>query len=264
MATTTLTSSSNSFFTITSTLDSSTSTTPTPGSSDGGDPNGNDAYIFTASGSPPLIVAFVAIGLFMIAMGVVFAWRRRQSRGLLVQPVTTIRSGKKHRFLGEKPILWDIWTHQGRENTRTIAGTRWKNLMPLSAVLSSPSAEEFAVPTPTASKPVIVPASQQPSGALRTLVATLGRFRLPVYPPPLLSSPPLPPPPASKEKEEVAAPKRPPDDITWREGSSLQISAIIAMPSRGRTLGADSRVDGGGSELGEFWIGTREVSWRDC
>jgi hypothetical protein len=82
--------------------------------------------IFSLNGSPPRIAAFLGIGIFTVAMTIVFAWRRMNRGRLLVHPVRPApRAAKKSIVLGEKPTLWDFWTQ--REDGVTV-DTRWENI----------------------------------------------------------------------------------------------------------------------------------------
>ncbi|KIJ61577.1 hypothetical protein HYDPIDRAFT_31183 [Hydnomerulius pinastri MD-312] len=245
MATTSQGYSSN-LLTPTSTLQSSPSSTPTD---DGSDPNGMD--IFTSNGSPPLIVAFLAIGLFTVAMVAVFGWRRMsQSRGLVIRPVGPDRNSKKFLVLGEKPLLRDVWT-------RTASGTeadetRWENLMPFAAVLTYPPVAP-AVSAPPMKHTAF--SNHSPSRAMKELLSFARRFYSPVRPPP-------PPPPADEEMVTQSS-----DEEMWRQGSSMQISVTIAMPApraaHSETSERDLGIGGDKAELGEFCIGTMEVPWSE-
>ncbi|KAG0697613.1 hypothetical protein DFH29DRAFT_878602 [Suillus ampliporus] len=82
--------------------------------------------IFTMNGSPTLVVAFLAIGLFTATMAALFGWKRMHSGRLSVRTVRqTPRPRKKPTMLGEKPTLWEMWTR--REEGVTI-DTRWENI----------------------------------------------------------------------------------------------------------------------------------------
>lgn len=88
--------------------------------------------IFTLNGSPPLVAAFLGIGLFTVAMTVVFAWRRIGRGRLLVQPVRpAARTAKKAIVLGEKPALWDLWTRRKEKEDDEEGGVtieKWENI----------------------------------------------------------------------------------------------------------------------------------------
>ncbi|KAG1753579.1 uncharacterized protein EDB91DRAFT_1242562 [Suillus paluster] len=73
----------------------STSLSPQPSSTNHSNNNNGPLMggIFTMNGSPMLVVAFLAIGLFMVTMAA------------LPAP----RPGKKPIVLGEKPALWEMW-----------------------------------------------------------------------------------------------------------------------------------------------------------
>jgi hypothetical protein len=62
--------------------------------------------------SPPLILAFLAIGFFSIAMIVTFSWRRlRDGPGMMGLP----RGGGvevRDVDIGQRPLLWDLWTEE--------------------------------------------------------------------------------------------------------------------------------------------------------
>lgn len=69
--------------------------------------------LFSPGASPPLILAFLAIGLFTISMVAVFGWRRvRLGRGAALHPFRNDETefGEWRRGFGEKPKLWDLWT----------------------------------------------------------------------------------------------------------------------------------------------------------
>jgi hypothetical protein len=97
------------------------------------------------------------------------------------------------------------------------------------------------------------PGGRVPFRMLRCLVSAVKRFHL-------LDSPP-PPPPAEPEKEVVLPASHSSDKIEWGSASSLQVSVIIAMPTRGRcrtrTSGKEAYPER--VELGEFCIGTMDV-----
>ncbi|KAF9225867.1 hypothetical protein BS17DRAFT_879142 [Gyrodon lividus] len=229
--------------TPTSTLDSSPSSTPTD---NGSDPN--DVDIFSLSGSPPLIVALLAIGLFTVAMLTVFVRRRiSQTHGLVIQPLIINHIRRKSIVLGAKPVLWDMWARSAGSSDSGETG--WDNIMPFAAVLTSPV------------QPIVPPHirpihsnGHSPSCALRDLMSAVRGFYSPV----------LPPPPAVPDEEEaVKLPSL--DESLWEEGSSLQISVVIAMPARrvvrSEMSERDTRLEE--AELREFCIGTKEVSWID-
>lgn len=95
--------------------------------------NTGGSGIFTANSSPPLIVAFLAIGLFMAATIAVFGWRRMyMNRGLTIAGYAGGPRGgvggvrRRGEEFGEKPELWDLWT---REPTRDKESMKWESIM---------------------------------------------------------------------------------------------------------------------------------------
>ncbi|KAJ3554042.1 hypothetical protein NP233_g12504 [Leucocoprinus birnbaumii] len=105
-------------------------------------------------GSPPLILAFLAIGIFSAAMIAVFGWRRVQfgrdphlwglvdgagshgRRGGGMELAETDGQAGGTRF-GERPVLWEAWTDHANKVERGDYGC-WDSTMPL-AVLSTSS-----------------------------------------------------------------------------------------------------------------------------
>ena len=95
------------------------------------DPNGCSGQsisdLFSSSGSLPIIVAFLTIGLFVLAMIGVFGWRRiSQSHGV---PNTTNRQ-LNPISIGKQPILWDVWawSDPSAGNKSPVEATRWENI----------------------------------------------------------------------------------------------------------------------------------------
>lgn len=109
---------------------SQTSTSPQPSSTNNSN-NYNQmmSNIFGANESPSLVVAFLAIGLFMVVMAGLFGWRRMRRGRLVVQPARPVRlrlrPGKKPIAIGEKPTLWDMWTRRDSEVTIDL---KWENI----------------------------------------------------------------------------------------------------------------------------------------
>ncbi|TFK73343.1 hypothetical protein BDN72DRAFT_854794 [Pluteus cervinus] len=142
MAFQTLTSSSDTFLsTPIPSATSQSSTLPTlPDSPNptGSNSNGNGANFFSPTTSPPLILAFLAIGLFSVAMIAMFGWRRIQyGRGWAAHlrdddeltgfgPSGTRGTRGLGRgglygepWFGEKPKLWDLWAEKRTGLSRT-------------------------------------------------------------------------------------------------------------------------------------------------
>lgn len=105
--------------------------------------DGGSSGALTPGGSPPLIVAFLAIGLLMAAMIAVFGWRRMTygrgigvhlGRGGGVGPLKSLEE------FGEKPILWDLWTQRpvGHHDDEL----KWDGIMPLSASIKKQLEDE--------------------------------------------------------------------------------------------------------------------------
>ena len=93
------------------------------------DPNGcsgqSTSDLFSSSGSLPIIVAFLTIGLFVLAAIGVFGWRRiSQSHGV---PNTT---NHRPNPTCKRPILWDVWAwaDPSAGKTSPVEATRWENL----------------------------------------------------------------------------------------------------------------------------------------
>ncbi|KAG9313454.1 hypothetical protein JVU11DRAFT_5777 [Chiua virens] len=120
------TSSSNSL-TPTSTLSSS----PTNNSNGNG---GGFIDLFSTSESPPLIVAFLAIGVFIVALSGIFGWRRlSQPQGVVGPPpgATTNRRGKSI-LLKTKPVFCDLWADlqaAGGPSIDAAGFYRWEHIL---------------------------------------------------------------------------------------------------------------------------------------
>jgi len=226
--------------TPTSTLDSSPSSTPP----DQGN-NSNDMNVFAITGSPPLVVGLLALGMFTAAIVAVVVWKRRsRTRGLTIYPVRINHQRQMSLSLGAKPILWDKWARFASSEKMG-----WENVTPFAAVLSCPV------------QPVVPPPNgHSPARPLGDLMSAVKRFYPPV-PPSSSGPPPLPVVP----NEEEMAKLRSTDEIQWGEGSSLQISVAISMPTQRVSCSETSEGDPylEEPELGEFCIGTIEVPWSE-
>ncbi|KAJ7902521.1 hypothetical protein B0H14DRAFT_2666487 [Mycena olivaceomarginata] len=99
---------------------SAASTTPTDS-----DPSDTG---FSLSASPPLIIAFLAVGVFAISMVAFFGWRRitlGRTAWVTVSPDTV--------SIGETPTLWDVWSP--RERPQAAVAGEWRSIQPLAATV---------------------------------------------------------------------------------------------------------------------------------
>ncbi|KAJ7640714.1 hypothetical protein DFH06DRAFT_620405 [Mycena polygramma] len=103
----------------TPTTSSSTSAPPTTTT----DSDSSDSG-FSLSASPPLILAFLAVGMFAISMVVFFGWRRMTAgRRVWTTPSVVVS-------VGEIPKLWDVWS----PGERPVAA-EWHSIQPLAATV---------------------------------------------------------------------------------------------------------------------------------
>ncbi|KAG6377466.1 hypothetical protein JVT61DRAFT_15272 [Boletus reticuloceps] len=232
---------------IPTTTFASASSTPT-NSGDGDAPIPN---LFSAKGSPPLIVACLAIGVFVILMFCVFSWRRMsESRRARDQPTTTIQ-GPKSAVPGQRPILWDAWTAPQVWEKSRVESRAWENVTPVAAVLTyllPPAGPHVARRSPIRS------ADLGGQVLLRRLGSVVKRIVVP--------DPPPPPAPTTDSYEKGGVVSHVSDEIEWREASSLQVTVLIVMPKE-RPCGRETtEVDMDPVlGLGEFCIGTTDVPW---
>jgi len=84
-------------------------------------------------GSPPLILAFLAIGVFSVAMIAVFGWRRIQLQlgretGLWGHPEQRRTRGidSADSKFGEKPVLWEVQVEHDKEGDELGS---WDNIL---------------------------------------------------------------------------------------------------------------------------------------
>ncbi|KAF9231319.1 hypothetical protein BU15DRAFT_82569 [Melanogaster broomeanus] len=252
----------------TSTADSS----PNPSSSASADNVYNSSSgFFSLEGSPPLIVALLGLGLFAVAMVGAFGWRRMSpTRRLVIRPIRAQQRRRASIAPGSNPKLWEIWARRaGRSSgSGAIEETRyrWENIMPLAAVLTSPVQPPLPLVSPPQRVKSADPSSHSSAGTLKKnlMESSVRTFCSPVLPPP-----PPPPPAATAVLAGGACDGtvlRPQDELSWGEGSSLQISVAIAMPVRraARSDTSERDTDAGTeeeAELGEFCIGTTEAPW---
>ncbi|CCM00637.1 uncharacterized protein FIBRA_02674 [Fibroporia radiculosa] len=134
---------------MSSTTSSGSSQTASPSPSTSSSPS-----IFSASGTPAFILAFLAIGLFVGGMLAMFALRRRLiSRGvrawfssdLSVDPGAGNERTKRKKDFGKRPELWDIYARE-----KCVKDGMWKEVMPISAKFipsyTSEQPQEFLPP----------------------------------------------------------------------------------------------------------------------
>ncbi|KAJ6525858.1 hypothetical protein B0H10DRAFT_2156901 [Mycena sp. CBHHK59/15] len=83
---------------------------------------------FSLSASPPLILAFLAVGMFGVAMIGIFGWRRLTGgRTVLWTPPEDVAQPRPG--FGETPKLWDVWSPPGL--LREADAPEWRNILPL-------------------------------------------------------------------------------------------------------------------------------------
>ncbi|KAJ6459711.1 hypothetical protein C8R47DRAFT_131457 [Mycena vitilis] len=79
---------------------------------------------FSLSASPPLILAFLAVGMFAISMVVFFGWRRMTAgRRAWTTPSVVV-------LVGDIPKLWDVWSPVERP-----VAAEWHSIQPLAATV---------------------------------------------------------------------------------------------------------------------------------
>ncbi|KAF8888566.1 hypothetical protein BD779DRAFT_1672241 [Infundibulicybe gibba] len=113
-------------------MSSETSSLPAPSNTSVSKNPANDGGFFTPGGSPPLILAFLAVGLFSAAMIAVFGWRRIQF-GHRWQNGRQLALAGSRGELPEKPELWDLTTATPAKSSDEV---RWHNILPLAALTS--------------------------------------------------------------------------------------------------------------------------------
>ncbi|EKM77451.1 hypothetical protein AGABI1DRAFT_130531 [Agaricus bisporus var. burnettii JB137-S8] len=192
----------------------------------------SDSDVSTKSpiGSPPLILACLAIGIFSAALISVFGWRRVRftndggRRGILGRPELDPWSNLKERpGIGEKPIMWEVWTDRNAKINNMGYGC-WRLVMPLALHCSPPepsnheSATEVNLPSlPTASLPTT--ARRRPFRGFTV------RSLLPLHRRTVTLDPLLPVEAAEYKEEEVSG------MAEAAEKKQTQVAIIIEMPS---------------------------------
>ncbi|KIK51652.1 hypothetical protein GYMLUDRAFT_50391 [Collybiopsis luxurians FD-317 M1] len=115
------------------TSDASSSTSTSTDSNDNNNTDNGSGQFFTPTSSPPLILAFLAIGLLATAIIAALGWRRVYFARYSLTAATNFRGGRdgigagaggrrgrgyngdndSTVLIGEKPKLWDLWTDLG-------------------------------------------------------------------------------------------------------------------------------------------------------
>jgi hypothetical protein len=100
----------------------------------------SDSSDKTSIGSPPLILACLAIGIFSAALISVFGWRRMQiARGITPPAIDGTGVFGRHGFdawsnmrerpgIGDKPVMWEVWTDRNARVTNVDYGC-WDQVM---------------------------------------------------------------------------------------------------------------------------------------
>lgn len=239
-------------------------TTTTPAASSTSSNNGSNNIGSGMQGkNPPIIIAFLAVGVFLALMIAVYGWRRvvmgRQvgayqgaGNGSVYVGMYGIGRGARmrgmgtEREIGERPVVWDLWT-AGREGEKGSGKEKvgWVDIM-VSAdheyyrhvllILWQPISTSIARHTTTTppSCRLLSPTTARHS-ILSHLAARNTNNNIP--------------------RPEITVPVAPPPDTT----STLQIAVAIAMPSR--------RVDGDGegegeSDMVEYSLGMVRIPWE--
>lgn len=121
-----------------------------------------DTGIFAGTGSPPVILGFLAVGLFVVALIVLFGFRRfhrgRFNAPLLRPPPFQYPFPDVN--IGEKPKFWDVYLHPDP--------SKWNEMQPLCASLP----EGVVKPEPT-----LAPAQPSPTAVERLWKALRRRDR---------------------------------------------------------------------------------------
>ncbi|KAJ7211175.1 hypothetical protein GGX14DRAFT_623674 [Mycena pura] len=109
------------------------STAPSPSTSPNvnGSSDSNPINGFSLSASPPLILAFLAVGVFGITMAIFFCWRRVNERRRARNWVRPADAAPL-----ETPTLWDIWCPRERAGEEAGgAPAEWRTIQPLSVTV---------------------------------------------------------------------------------------------------------------------------------
>ncbi|RDB28001.1 hypothetical protein Hypma_002195 [Hypsizygus marmoreus] len=201
---------------------------------------GHDS-IFSPGASPPLILAFLAIGLFAVSMIAIFAWRRIQyARGVGVQEPWAFEGDRWSVDLSDTPKLWDMWTDRTMRQTQRHNADNdasWENITPV-AVMAISEKDYVA-----ASDAEAVP-------------------RITSFPMQYRRWTPRPRPTALRPTEKADDTQPLPDSNDARR---LQVAVAIAMPSQTRRSPPRNRESGAGSDDGddrlEYCLGLYHCAW---
>ncbi|KAG6828768.1 hypothetical protein H0H87_000871 [Tephrocybe sp. NHM501043] len=220
------------------------------------DSNGNPTG-FSAGASPPLILAFLAIGLFGLSMVGMFGWRRIQFARLALRNGSQEsewahdeRFVRKNKAFGPRPVLWDLRTidekvqyDDERETTKHLDQMEehktWDTIMPVAVIVTSHSRPEN-----------------------EETVASLPDTRHLYWWPRRTATAP------TDDKEKGS----PCDDINDNDGKRLQVAVAIAMPSqriphdatgaRTRTGTRMRKEEEKTDDTFEYTLGLYECAWR--
>ncbi|KAF5379123.1 hypothetical protein D9615_006081 [Tricholomella constricta] len=235
----------------------------------------------TSSTSPPLIIAFLAIGIFTVSIMGILGWRRTQIRRALTQggdaqwlefPLgPNAAPDSDVGAFGRRPRFWDLWTTTAARRTRTRWGacyekdkdldqdqeTGWDMIMSCArpcVVVREKLFHGFR------SSPVaaVVIAPQIPNDGTTASALLPPRPLALRYTPwrrrrPASSTPSLAP-----VKEGASTDKGAPQDDT--QAGQLQVAVAIAMPSRSRSRCRRTTVIP--TDTFEYTLGLYECDWR--
>ncbi|KAJ4467235.1 hypothetical protein J3R30DRAFT_2070377 [Lentinula aciculospora] len=136
-------------------ISSQTATSSSSSSSTTTDDNPDTGSFFTPTSSPPLILAFLAIGLLATAIIAALGWRHAyfsRFRPAVGRQMHRGQAQKAQMDIGSKPKLWDLWTtsdagaisRELAKRPRMNSGTKkvsilnadqdikWETIMPIS------------------------------------------------------------------------------------------------------------------------------------
>ncbi|KAG6915019.1 hypothetical protein DXG01_013901 [Tephrocybe rancida] len=241
-----------------------------------GGPQPNDSPAgFSPGASPPLILAFLAIGLFALSMVGVFGWRRIQVARLELRGGTHEWNPDERltgtvNGLGPRPLLWDLWTsdekgqYNGEKEGRALPKNfyrmeeheTWDSIMPVAVTVTPPypsGDDEVASPAPTPDAMRFYRWSRYSDPTAAT-TATANHTSITT---------------GTDTKEKGTA--RTSGDSSSNDKRRLQVAVVIAMPSqriphdatgeRTRTeteIGGETIID----DTFEYTLGVYDCTWR--